>query len=207
MEIDRIPLSQLPDRYNIARSALYTRLKDLQIEPTKEGRKAYIDGQQLQLLDNLHQHIQKGGTTGEFLKQNLTGQFSTNNPSTLVQDSPGHLLTLQPTALVTIVETIAKRFIPAHSSPLSYLRDLEEAYEKGWLLSTSEIAQLLGLSPKTISQYGQQFSDAGFIFTRVGTRKRGEIAWTIDKLHDLETPSPQNSISIKDAFSSAFDPE
>ena len=71
MEIDRIPLSQLPSRYGIARSALYTRLKDLQIEPIKEGRKAYVDGNQLQHLDDLHQHIQQGGTTGEFLKQTL----------------------------------------------------------------------------------------------------------------------------------------
>ena len=40
MEIDhRIPVSQLPSRYGIVRSAVYTRLKDLQIEPVKEGRK------------------------------------------------------------------------------------------------------------------------------------------------------------------------
>ena len=77
MEIDRIPLSQLPSRYSIARSALYTRLKDLQIEPTKEGRKAYIDADQLQLLDDLHQHIQQGGITADFLKQNRTGQYRT----------------------------------------------------------------------------------------------------------------------------------
>ncbi|ACB54633.1 hypothetical protein cce_5287 (plasmid) [Crocosphaera subtropica ATCC 51142] len=37
MEIDRIPLSQLPNRYGIARSAVYTRLKDLQIEPITEA--------------------------------------------------------------------------------------------------------------------------------------------------------------------------
>ncbi|MBE9037190.1 hypothetical protein [aff. Roholtiella sp. LEGE 12411] len=40
MEVDRVPLSQLPSRYSIARSALYTRLKDLQIEPIREGKKA-----------------------------------------------------------------------------------------------------------------------------------------------------------------------
>ena len=32
MEIDLIPLSQLPSRYGIARSNLYNRLKDLKIE-------------------------------------------------------------------------------------------------------------------------------------------------------------------------------
>ena len=34
-----------------------------------------------------------------------------------------------------------------------------------WLLSTSELAQLLKVSPKTVRSYGEQFSDAGFVFT------------------------------------------
>jgi hypothetical protein len=83
MEIDRVPVSQLPSRYSIARSALYTRLKDLKIEPEKQGKKAFVNAAQLQQLDALHEHIQKGGTTGEFLKQHsCPGQLAT-------QDSPG----------------------------------------------------------------------------------------------------------------------
>jgi hypothetical protein len=50
MSFDRVPLSQLPSRYGIARSALYTRLKDLQIEPFKEGKKAYVSASELELL-------------------------------------------------------------------------------------------------------------------------------------------------------------
>ncbi len=50
--------------------------------------------------------------------------------------------------------------------------------------------------------------DAGFVFTRVGMRKRGEIAWAIDKQQsDWSEPSPSSTKSIKQAFSSAFDPE
>ncbi len=204
MEIDRIPLSQLPSRYGIARSALYTRLKDLQIEPIKEGRKAYIDGQQLQLLDALHQHIQKGGTTNQFLQQTRTGQSSTDSHSTPVQDSLGQIIPNQPHALVPLLETLIQRLIPVDGSRLSYLRELEEAYEKGWLLSTSEIADLLSLSPKTIIRYGQEFLDAGFIFTRVGTRKGGEIAWAISKIDDLDIPSQTSEMTIKEAFSSVL---
>ena len=66
-------------------------------------------------------------------------------------------------------------------SRLSYLRELEEAYLKGWLLSTSELADLLGLTPGTITDYGQEFNDAGFTFTRAGKRKGGEIAWRVGK--------------------------
>lgn len=199
MEVDRFPLSQLPSRYGIARSALYTRLKDLQLEPIKEGRKAYVNAEQLQLLDDLHEHIQQGGTTGEFLKQ--------RNTSALVQDNPAQRSPIQPGALVAVVEAIVKRLIPAGGSRLSYLRELEEAYEKGWLLSTSEVADLLRLSPKTVASYGQEFEDGGFVFTRAGTRKGGEIAWAIGKKEELGAPIKPSEISIKEAFSSDYDPE
>jgi Mn-dependent DtxR family transcriptional regulator len=79
-----------------------------------------------------------------------------------------------------VVETIVKRLMPAPSR-LSYLRELEEACNQQWLLSTSELADLLGLAPGTITDYGEEFSEAGFMFTRAGKRKGGEIAWKIGK--------------------------
>lgn len=186
MELDRVPLNQLPSRYGIARSALYTRLKDLKIEAEKEGKRAYLNAKQLQLMDSLHEHIQKGGTTGEFLKQQpeSSGQSSTElslgQSRTSPQDSPGQITTSPTTALVTMVETIVKRLVPVPSR-LSYLRELEEAYSNGWLLGTSELADLLGLTPRTIADYGDEFNDAGFTFTRSGKRKGGEIAWRVSK--------------------------
>ena len=68
MSVDLIPLSQLPSRYGIARSNLYSRLKDLKIESIKQGRKAFITAASLQLLDGLHAHLEQGGTTSEFIK-------------------------------------------------------------------------------------------------------------------------------------------
>ena len=122
----------------------------------------------------------------------------------LVQDNPGQVFPLQAGALVAVLEAIMKRLAP--SSPLNYLRDLEEAYEKGWLLSTSELANLLKLSPKTIVSYGNSFEEAGFVFTRYGKRKRGEIAWLVDKPEDLEFPLNSSSIGIKEVFSDEYDP-
>lgn len=100
-----------------------------------------------------------------------------------MQDSPGQMLLSQPAALITVVEAIVKRLMPG-GGRLNHLRELEEAYEKGWLLGTSELADLLKLSPKTVRSYGDQFSDAGFVFTRAGSRKRGELAWEIGKLKE-----------------------
>ncbi len=42
MAVDLIPLSQLPNRYDIARSNLYNRLKDLKIEPIKQALNAVL---------------------------------------------------------------------------------------------------------------------------------------------------------------------
>ena len=121
---------------------------------------------------SLHEHIQKGGTTEEFLKQQSAespGQSRTveqpdeSSPvldGTLVPDSPGQILLSQPAALITVVEAIVKRLVP-FGGRLNHLRELEEAYEKGWLLSTSEVADLLKLSPATVRGYGEQFEDAG----------------------------------------------
>ena len=35
---------------------------------------------------------------------------------------------------------------------------------------------------EAVRGYDNQFSDAGFVFTRAGTRKQGEMAWKINKL-------------------------
>ena len=64
---------------------------------------------------------------------------------------------------------------------MSYLRELEEACSNGWLLSTRELANLLGLTSGTITDYGEEFNDAGFTFTRSGKRKGGEISWKVSK--------------------------
>ncbi|BAZ33646.1 hypothetical protein NIES4074_61600 (plasmid) [Cylindrospermum sp. NIES-4074] len=42
--------------------------------------------------------------------------------------------------------------------------------------STRELATLLKLSPPTVRGYGTKFEDAGFVFTKAGQRKGGEVA-------------------------------
>ncbi len=217
MTVDLIPLSQLPSRYGIARSNLYTRLKDLKIESVKPGRKAFITATSLQLLDGLHAHLEQGGTTSEFIE--LIEQQASNHQLVNIPNSSPSVsnsleteysseptISLNPNALVGAIETVVKRLIPSSRSRLTYMRELEEAYQNQWLLSTSEVADLLGLSQKTITNYGQEFSDAGFLFERAGIRKGGEIAWSIDKVSNRIETLSSSSRQVKEAFSEAFDP-
>ncbi len=214
MSLDLIPLSQLPSRYGIARSNLYNRLKDLKIESVKQGRKAFVSAADLQLLDELHIHLEQGGNTSEFIKLQVNNYHLANSPNAFPEVSHPFettyasepTISLNPSALVTVIETVVKKFIPTSQSRLTYLRELEEAYQNQWLLSTSELADLLGLSQKTITNYGQEFSDAGFVFERAGVRKGGEIAWLIDKESDRLESFSDSTRDVKAAFSEAFDP-
>lgn len=219
MSIDLIPLAQLPSRYGIARSNLYNRIKDLKIESVKQGRKALVNAEQLELLDGLHAHLERGGTTLGFIQllkkrgYQLTHDSTVNSPFSYSEDlnHSEPTISLNSTALVnvieTVIETVIKRIVPQSTRRLTYLEELESAYQNGWLLSTSEVSDLLGLTSKTIASYGQEFSDAGFLFARSGTRKGGEIAWSIDKQSDWKRNSPSSTRAIQAAFSDAFDPE
>lgn len=216
MTIDLIPLSQLPSRYGIARSNLYTRLKELKIETVKKGRKAFVNAEQLELLDGLHAHLQNGGTILGFIQivkkkgqQSALVSIRERSGSYLTEkDRPSEpMIVLNPVALVSTIETVVRRIVPTANNRLNYLKELEEAYQSGWLLSTSEVSDLLGFTPKTIASYGSEFSDAGFTFTRVGTRKGGEIAWSIDKQSSWNESSRSSTEGVKEAFSDLFDPE
>jgi len=177
-QLDSFPVSELQHRYKIVRSAVYTRLEALNIKPEKQGGRAYVNGDQLKLLDALHDHIEKGGTTAEFVASKAnsvqvdlsSGQLDLSTGQIQKSSGQQHLstgqagqftVTEQHSALAGLIEAIASRLIPMIASqlkpapdPLASLRGLEEAYRNQWLLSSSELAQLRKLSPKTVRSYG-----------------------------------------------------
>ncbi|WP_421655743.1 hypothetical protein [Leptothermofonsia sp. ETS-13] len=183
--IDSLPVSALPDRYGVARSQVYNRINALGITTTKRSNKAYVDADQLQLLDAIHTLITEQGNTLEEAAATLQqdspvrpsretiGQLTRQDVSPL-QDSPvgqsydtaGHLLYL--------LSTLQQGAPP---NPLERFEQLQAIADHGWQPSTSELADILGL--KSLS--GQQFERYGFRFTRAG--KNGQqSAWRVEKL-------------------------
>ncbi|MBE9077072.1 hypothetical protein IQ241_07140 [Romeria aff. gracilis LEGE 07310] len=183
-ELDRLPVSQLPARYELARSAVYTRMGALGIQPQKVGNRSFVNAQQVGLLDELHRFINSGGTTAEFIDRMGIAQ-SGKNPGQSPNLSSG--LSVTPPDIVGLVRAImaemSSRFQPPspEPDPLAYYRALEEVAQKGWQLKTSEVAYLLDLPPKEIERFDYQFYEAGFVFTRAGYRSGGEVAWRVSK--------------------------
>jgi hypothetical protein len=204
-ELDWIPIKDLPQQYGVSKTAFYNRLTALGVEPMKRGTKSYISSHQLDLLNELHQYMHSGGTMTDFMElhglantptnghQHQTKYSSEPQPSesqrlphtefynqTSLALGNGNTTQTTPVVLVTIDALKGMMYQPASSEPLDYLEKLEKCCEHGWILSTSEVSQLLGLSAKTIARYGKSFDDSGFVFNRAG-KKRAQIAWQVKK--------------------------
>ncbi|MBW4484413.1 MAG: hypothetical protein KME14_17910 [Tildeniella torsiva UHER 1998/13D] len=184
-EIDQFPVSQLQSRYDLARSAVYKRMEQLGIVPKRVGKHSHISGQQLRLMDELHVFINQGGSAAEFVEARGLQQRPGNNNGN-GQSGGGSALTTTPgdfggliSAIVS--EVMSRVGLGPEPDPLKYFETLENAARNGWLFSTSELAGLVDLSPREIERYGDRFSEAGFIFSRSGYRKNGEIAWKVTK--------------------------
>ncbi|MFW6359395.1 MAG: hypothetical protein ACOC0N_09330 [Chroococcales cyanobacterium] len=180
-EIDRFPVKNLMERYNITRSVLYNRFKGLGIVPTRFGRQSYVTGEELALLDQLHQYIQAGGYITDFIKDykideeteslppeqeverngnNSTGTVKRNGKQLATQET----ILESPEGLEKIIETTVSSTVKAMSSTraialrasnedtLEDLETLQRIADKGWLIPTKRLAQIIDRAPSTLAR-------------------------------------------------------
>ncbi|MGK7874434.1 MAG: hypothetical protein AB4426_14345 [Xenococcaceae cyanobacterium] len=179
-EVDSYPLTDLPGRYSVTRSVIYNRLGALKIEPRRSGKKAFVTAEELKLLDSLDEHLKRGGITSEFTSE--MSSIHTATDARQVNLKPGQANQIESqSAILALMQAIANRLstLDAASTHLSDYEALERAYRNGWLLSTSHLATLLGLSPKTLVSH-KELSRYGFLFTKEG-RNGTETAWKVSK--------------------------
>ena len=176
------PIAQLLTRYKITKPSLYTRMKGLGISTFKVGRKAYVKSEDIELLDRLEEHIYEGGTIADFVHTNEgaieLSQELTESSEPIPDIQSASLLKALPMLVNSLADAITQRITPP-VNPLAELEALEKAYEKKWILSTSQLASLLKLNPKTLIRY-QFFERYGFTFTRKG-QVGAEIGWKVGK--------------------------
>lgn len=180
-EIDYFPVNQLSDRYQLARSAVYKRMGDLGIVPHKVGNKSFLDNEQIQLLDELHDFMLSGKnrTSAEFVE--YKGLRSPRRPDRRERpQAAGSDLALPQSDLLGLLRELIPRLQPP-PRPLDYLEQLEQAAINHWLVTTTDLADLLDVSPQQIRTVGGQFTMAGFCFTQAGYRPNGEMEWRVTK--------------------------
>jgi hypothetical protein len=167
-DIDPYPVSELTNRYNIGKQAVYNRLEALSIKPAHHSNRSYISSAQLLLLDRLHEHIASGGTMADFEASTTSSSLS---PVDSLDVSSGLAHTDD---LVMFVERIAAAIRPT-AAPLAHLEQLEKAVAHEWLLTSADVKRVIGVKPK-----GDSFLRGSFTFIRSGTIGN-QTAWRVVK--------------------------
>jgi hypothetical protein len=183
---NKMDIKQLCDRYSLtSRQALYDRLKALGITLSRQGRSSYATPEQIELLDQIHQHLAEGGSLKTFTPiAETTVTFEPVNPG--LDNSPDSVrseldksldimdlgldINPQTLALLNLMQSFNRR------SPLDKHRELEEAAAQNWILTTSEIEELLGVKPK-----GETFTRGCWVFQRSG-KIGNQSAWIVEKI-------------------------
>lgn len=182
--VDELPVKSLPDRYGVARSQIYNRIKALGIETIKRNQKAYVNADHLDLLDHLHELLQQDYSLESavtiILGQRPQQQGMIHVPTGVVEQShgtAGQLEMLQALmAAIAHQQPAAAPAIPP-ANPLSRFEQLQAIADKDWRPSTSELADILGL----LSLSGSKFERYGFRFTRAG-KNGAQSAWRVEKV-------------------------
>ena len=175
---ERLSVKELLARYNLkSKQTLYNWLKTLNIKLEKTSRnRAFATPEQIRALDDLKAHLEKGGLISEYvpitsLVVKNQQDYSLDSPIDIQLDYKSDLpldnsldspVELLQQALDSLAEAVS-----TPKDPMWAHKALMFAQENELLLSTSEVWDLIGVSPK-----GDVFQRGSWVFT-----KKGKIGW------------------------------
>lgn len=169
-------ISELMQRYGLSsRQSLYARLKSLELVLEKGDRnKINASPEQVELLDELDEHLKKGGS----LKSFLPSVNTTIVPDVeLPLDNSLDIVSNETQLLEMLVGAIVSNIQPR--SPLWYHEELEKAAESGLLLTSKEIKALIGVQPKC-RKGESSFTRGSWRFIKTSKKIGSSVGWLVE---------------------------
>lgn len=192
--VDAVRLSDWIDGSGLSRSTVYELLKILGIEP--EARKvptsrkpvSHLTTEQMELIEPWASELRRGATLPQI--RDRLGRIQTipderPGPSEMVQaNSSGQSEIVPAHQLMEALAAIAGHQQPV--DPLRRARALAEAASLGVPLSNQELAEVVGMSPATVSSWPDGHSPRpGFLLRR---QKSGStVWWTVERPGSSDT--------------------
>lgn len=192
--VDAVRLSDWIDSSGLSRSTAYELLKLLGIEP--EARKvptsrkpvSHLTTEQMELIEPWAAELRRGATLPQ-LRDRL-GQIQT-----IPDDDPGQseIVPAADPGLSQIIPALAAA-LQQPSDPLRRARALAEAADLGVPLSNGELAEVVGIAPRTINKWVDGHSPRpGFILRR--QKIGGAVWWTVERPGLSDTVPKINGIT------------
>ena len=169
------PMAELATRWGITANTVSRRLAFLGIKAERQGNLRYITAEQLAQGDALQDHIVSGKPMELFPRADQPdGGLVTRRVS------GSGLVTGQVEQMAAIAAAMAAAMPSAPVDPLRRAKALAEAAELGVALSSPELAEVLGMSPATVSSWPDGHSPRpGFTLRR--EKAGAAVWWTVER--------------------------
>jgi hypothetical protein len=144
------PMADLASRWGVTSNTVSRRLAFLGIKPIRQGNFRFLDAEQMDLAEQLQQHVLSGKPMEAFPKPE------------------GETV------------AIARRQTGKRDEPDPLARRLKEAADLGVWLTNAELASVLGLAESTLRDKSHDYSPRpGFSLERRQEEKGGAIWWRV----------------------------
>ena len=188
-----VSIADLERRWGISRNALKARAKALGIELQRKGPTLTTwPGDRVSDGDRLHAHCKEGGSLASFPGAVSVTPQASSDSSQLAVTPQG---VTDGSQLAVLAAAVAAAMPTAPVDPLRRAKALAEAAELGVALSSPELAEVLGMSPATVSSWptGHQ-PRPGFKLLRCKQKPGGAVWWMVERDGDTSPISNVRAI-------------
>lgn len=221
-----LTLQECCERWGISsRNSVKSRAAALGVELRRESSTRTVwPREDVPLGDELHEHLQTGGTLRDFpgaLPQPAqSGAMTRQKDVSLVSAGGG-----SDAIALALMQLLQQQAPQATSGPLARARAMAEAADERLPLTTAELAELVGLDQEELTGLKAGTQLYGFRLDRIGTRptkgKPDRRAWLLSRVTDasddqndgvsaitaLPAPTPAGEMKRAPGFVACFDAE
>ena len=187
---EEVTAKVLVDRYEVSKQTLYTRLSAIGVTGTKRGKQVFFNQSEVYQLDAAHYFLSKGyglkdlkSASVSFDVDSDSGSPTNINPPTdvteLVIAPQQERVVMALTA--SIREALQSTTPPPPRDPLLAYRQLQEAFEQKYQLTSQSLREILGVAQSTVNSWSSVVSRNGYILKKVGAGK-----WRVYREEDQE---------------------
>ena len=186
---EEVTAKVLVDRYEVSKQTLYTRLSAIGVTGTKRGKQVFFNQSEVYQLDAAHYFLSKGyglkdlkSASVSFDVDSDSGSPNINPPTDvteLVIAPQQERVVMALTA--SIREALQSTTPPPPRDPLLAYRQLQEAFEQKYQLTSQSLREILGVAQSTVNSWSSTVSRNGYILKKVGAGK-----WRVYREEDQE---------------------
>ena len=178
---DEVTAKVLVDRYDVSKQTLYTRLAAIGVTGTKRGKQVFFDQSEVYQLDAAHFYLGKGyglkdlkSASNEFNSvqdvDSIPTSSSTKSDVTELVIAPQQERVVM-ALTASIREALQSTTPPPPKDPLLGYRQLQEASDMKYQLTSQSLREILGVAQSTVNSWSGVISRNGFTLKKVGAGK------------------------------------